>query len=29
MLFFFIPRIFQRICNHFDKLHSILGGNDH
>ena len=29
MLFFFIPRIFQQICDHFDALHSILGGNDH
>ena len=28
MLFFFIPRIFQQICNHFAELRGVLGSND-
>ena len=28
MLFFFIPRIFQQICNHFAELRGVLGGDD-
>ena len=28
MLFFFIPRIFQQICNHFAELRGVLGSDD-
>ena len=28
MLFFFISRVFQQICNHFTELRSILGSSD-
>ena len=28
MLFFFISRIFQQICNHFAELRGVLGGDD-
>ena len=28
MLFFFIPRIFQQICNHFTELRGVLGSDD-
>ena len=28
MLFFFISRVFQQICNHFAELRGVLGSND-